>query len=88
MQFSLLFESSFDQCPIMVLLSLFYNCRGMAWYNSKGCLIRFFKQKCMHSYIQTGTSNIFKTASNNGLVKFKTSTKNHGFDLMIHSYIL
>ena len=26
MQFSLLFESSFDQCPIMVLLFLFYSC--------------------------------------------------------------
>ena len=55
--------------------SIVVYCRGMAWYNSKGCLIRFFKQKCMHSYIQTGTSTIFKTASNNRLVKFKTSTK-------------
>ena len=60
----------------------------MTWYIE--CLIRFFKQKCMHSYIQTGTSTIFKTASNNRLVKFKTSTKNRGFDLnddsLFHSY--
>ena len=49
---------------------------------------KIFQTK-MHAFLHSDCyCTILKTASNNGLVKFKTSSKNRGFDLMIHSYII